>query len=94
MLFYNESLNIGRFSSCARWYTYIILIAVYIAYLLVGALLFQYFEEEYEVSYSNADRLTSESTVGRQDPLQYSLFVELTPTHLQFATNQNHENGL
>ena len=43
-------LIFGRFSSQQRWYTYVILIAVYIAYLLVGALLFQYFEEEYEVS--------------------------------------------
>ena len=82
VLFYNESLNIGRFSSYARWYTYIILIAVYIAYLLVGALLFQYFEEEYEVSDSNAYHSTPEFTVGRQDPLQ----PDLTRTHLQFAS--------
>ena len=33
------------------WYTYLLLIGFYICYLLVGAFIFQYFEEDYEVSF-------------------------------------------
>lgn len=47
---YYELKSSLRRKTVHSWYNYVLLIGFYICYLLVGAFMFQYFEEKHEVS--------------------------------------------